>query len=125
LVRDHIDGNGVNNLPWNLRNCTHADNVHNLSKAAHGTSIYKGVFRIKGTDKWAARICHQGHRYHLGTFVDEAEAARAYDRKAVALFGEYARLNFPEEWPPERRKAVASEPPPTVRRRKARGKGKK
>ncbi len=114
MVCDHIDGNGVNNLCANLRNCTRADNVHNLSKAAHGSSIYKGVFRIKGTDKWAAKICHQGHRYWLGTFDEEAQAARAYDRKAVELFGEYARLNFPEEWSPERRKAVAAEPPPTT-----------
>jgi len=35
-----------------------------------------------------------------------AEAARAYDRKAGELFGIYARPNCPEEWPPERRRAV-------------------
>ena len=33
----------------------------------------------------------------MGTFDDEIEAARAYDRKAIEVFGEYAWLNFPEE----------------------------
>jgi hypothetical protein len=31
---------------------------------------------------------------------------RAYDRKAVELFGEYAWLNSPKEWPPDRRREV-------------------
>ncbi len=106
MVVDHIDGNGLNNLEYNLRNCTHEQNVHNLSKAAHGSSIYKGVWKDKHKEKWYAKICHKGIRYYLGTFYREEEAARAYDRKAVELFGIYARLNFPDEWPPERRQAV-------------------
>jgi hypothetical protein len=99
MVCDHVDGNGLNNLPWNMRNCRHADNVHNLSKAARGTSIYKGVWRDKKTGKYHAKICHGDRCYRLGTFDDEADAARAYDRKAVELFGEFARLNFPLENP--------------------------
>jgi len=106
MVVDHIDGNGLNDLRFNLRNCTHQQNVHNLSKAAHGSSIYKGVWKDKHKEKWYAKICHKGVRYWLGTFYDEIEAARAYDHKAVELFGIYARPNFPEEWPPERPHAV-------------------
>ena len=48
----------------------------------------------------------EGKCFFLGYFVDEVEAARAYDRKAVELFGEFARLNFPEEWPAQRRREV-------------------
>jgi hypothetical protein len=45
-----------------------------------------------------AEIVHEGIKYWLGTYDDEAAAARAYDRKAVEIQGPYARLNFPEEW---------------------------
>lgn len=34
---------------------------------------------------------------HLGSFVSAEEAARAFDREAVALYGEFARLNFPAQ----------------------------
>ena len=51
-------------------------------------------------------ISFKGVRIWLGSFLDEVEAARAYDAKAVELFGEFARLNFPDEWPAERREAL-------------------
>ena len=34
---------------------------------------------------------------YLGLFDDEAEAAKARDRKAYELAGEFAYLNFPDE----------------------------
>lgn len=47
---------------------------------------------------------------HLPSFDNEIEAAHAYDRKAVQLFGEYAWLNLPEQHngPPERKKTVGT-----------------
>ena len=58
------------------------------------TSIYKGVSFNKTANKWTAQIRYNGQRIHLGYFLFESEAVRAYDRKAKELFGVFAKLNF-------------------------------
>jgi hypothetical protein len=104
MVVDHIDGNGLNNCRGNLRVCTPQQNTFN-SRPRPKKSKFKGVRYDAETGKWIAEITHNGIKYHLGTFATEVEAARAYDRKAVELQGPYARLNFPEEWPPPQERA--------------------
>ena len=96
MVVDHIDGNGLNNCRSNLRICTHSQNMCN-SRIRSGSSQYKGVCYERRSGRWVAHIACEGQSYHLGTFDSEIEAARAYDRKAIELFGQFARLNFPEE----------------------------
>ena len=58
------------------------------------TSIYKGVSFNKASNKWYARIQHNGQSIHLGYYTNESEAAHAYDRKAKELFKVFAKLNF-------------------------------
>ena len=71
-----------------------AKNEYN--KPPHGKkSRFKGVYP-RG-EKWYAVFKHKGKTYYLGTFDDEVEAAKARDRKAYELEGEFAYLNFPEE----------------------------
>jgi len=106
MVVDHIDGNMTNDCRFNLRVCTRAENQHNKRKRRGARSRFKGVFYCEEHRKWWAR-CRVGGRVHWrGYFDDEVEAARAYDRLAVECFGIYARVNFPKEWPPQRRQEV-------------------
>jgi hypothetical protein len=100
MVVDHIDGNGLNNRRDNLRICTPQQNAwnHKRRKEPDASSQYIGVHRYKDRpDKWYVKIQRAGAGTYLGPFDSESEAARARDRKAIELFGQYARLNFPRE----------------------------
>jgi hypothetical protein len=94
-VVDHIDGNGLNNRRCNLRVCTPAQNLANKAPRG-GSSQFAGVHRYR--DRWAANVTCLGKCYYVGLFDDEVEAAKARDRKAYELHGEYAYLNFPEDF---------------------------
>ncbi len=109
MVVDHRDGNQANNCRFNLRVCTRRENQRNRRKHAGSVSRFKGVFYNKRRHKWHAQCWFEGKCHNLPYVDDEVEAARAYDRKAVECFGEFARLNFPDEWPPERRAQVHAE----------------
>ena len=64
------------------------------------TSEFKGVSRDKDLQKWRAEItAHRKHK-HLGTFESEVDAAKAYDKAAIELHGEFAKLNFPIQGTP-------------------------
>jgi len=95
MVVDHIDGNGLNNRKSNLRICTKAQNSYN-SRPRGGTSNYVGVMYHKRSRKYQAAIGFHGHTIHIGEFDDPVAAAKARDRKALELQGEFAYLNFPE-----------------------------
>lgn len=92
---DHINHNGLDNRRDNLRVCSHKQNHYNLRKRSGETaSAYKGVSRTRG-GRWRAYIAPGGKQKHLGIYDSEEDAARAYDRAARDLYGEYALLNFP------------------------------
>ena len=68
-------------------------------KAKPKSSKYVGVMKCKGGNRikeWTAEIKKDRKRYSLGYHMTEEEAARAYDEKAKELYGENAKLNFPE-----------------------------
>lgn len=90
---DHINLDRFDNRIHNLREATRSQNCANTGIPSHNTSGFKGVSRIKRNGKWGARISCDGTPYHLGTFQTAGEAAAAYDRAAILLFGSFARTN--------------------------------
>jgi hypothetical protein len=102
MVVDHVDRNKANNCRFNLRVCTPVENQHNRAKRPGTSSRFKGVSYVSRFGKYRVVFQFNGHCFWLGYFDDEVEAARAYDRKAVECCGPFARVNLPEEWPPER-----------------------
>lgn len=93
LEVDHKDGVGLNNCKFNLRVCTHSQNLQNQRKQSFTSSMYKGVSWNKGISKWESYIKKKGIRYNLGYYKEEKEAALNYNLMAKLLFGEFAKLN--------------------------------
>jgi hypothetical protein len=60
------------------------------------TSKYKGVSWHANLGKWTVYITKDRQQRYLGVFRDEIAAAEKYDEAARQLFGEHARLNFPD-----------------------------
>jgi hypothetical protein len=133
MIVDHIDGNAPNNCRSNLRLCTPRQNQCNHVKRIGCISRFKGVYRNKRCGQWFVMIRPEDKPIWFGYFDTEIEAARIYDRLAVELFGEFAGLNFPEEWPPERRQEAfakketirAAQKAKAQRAMRQKGKGKK
>jgi hypothetical protein len=103
---DHRDGSRLNNCRGNLRVCTSEENAQNRTKRLGCASRFKGVRRASDRPKWSAALQFRGERFWLGYFDEEIEAARAYDYRAIECWGEFAWVNLPDEWPPERRREV-------------------
>lgn len=106
MIVDHHNRSKLDNRRSNLRVCTSDQNSRNQGKRSGSFSRFKGVGYSKSRHKWYAKLYFEGKAIWLGYFADEVAAARAYDRAAVACFREFAHLNFPEEWPPERRQEI-------------------
>jgi len=94
---DHRNLNGLDNRRSNLRVATPQQNRANSEKHTAASSGFKGVAWHAHSNRWQARIKVNGKQKWLGSYATQEEAARAYDREAIAAFGEFARLNFPKQ----------------------------
>lgn len=90
---DHINHDTLDNRRANLRFCTQGQNQANRRKDVDSTSPYKGVSWHRRNRKWIASIKGPGGRIHLGYHKSAIDAARAYDKAAVELWGEFAHTN--------------------------------
>lgn len=93
---DHINGDGLDNRRCNIRIVVHHQNMMNRNKRKDNISKYKGVYKRKDCNRYAARIVFNGKTIHLGNFLTDYDAARAYNEAAKKYFGEYSRLNLIE-----------------------------
>jgi hypothetical protein len=94
-IVDHINRNGLDNRRSNLRFVTSLQNLMNSRpKSKHG---YKGLSLDNRRDAkpWQAIARVNGRPKSLGYYATREEAALAYDRMMIKLYGEYAYLNFP------------------------------
>ena len=72
-----------------------AKSVQGVSvKKTPKSSKYVGVYWNNRKQKWAAEIRYLKKRYWLGLHNKEIDAAKAYDKKAIELYGEDAKINL-------------------------------
>ena len=95
---DHKNLNGLDNRRSNIRLASKALNAANRGAGIKGLRGVHNVHhkRPELTKPWMTVICTGRRTYNLGYFATAEEAAQAYDRKALELWGEYARPNFPD-----------------------------
>ena len=100
---DHKNGNTLDNRKENLRITTKSgNNSHLHGLKSNNTSGFRGVTKNKEYPKgrlWRARIYSKdGKRIVLGQYTTAEEAARAFDKAAREIYGEFCgKLNFEEE----------------------------
>lgn len=96
---DHINRNTLDNRKENLRFCTKHQNQGNRKVTSNSSSRYKGVrleppsHRKFRTKLWRAELRKNNKTIYLGNFINEKEAALAYNEAAKSYFGEFAHLN--------------------------------
>jgi len=93
LELDHVNHNGLDNRRCNLRHVTGSQNSQNRRHRVGTSSIYKGVSWYKQYGKWKVAITKNKIEYHIGYYASEQEAALAYNKEAIKLFGEFAYIN--------------------------------
>ena len=98
-VVDHKNHNGLDCTRNNLRIVGYSKNNQNRSIWKPGADGYRGV-RKNDSGTYQARIQADGVRENLGSFKTSLEAAKAYDIRALELFGEFAWTNLDRDLSP-------------------------
>lgn len=89
---DHISCDASDDRLCNLREATNEDNSANKRIYSTNSSGAKGVRFNNKTGKWTARITKGYKEMHLGSFLTMIEAMNAYEKAAISLNGEFARV---------------------------------
>lgn len=89
---DHINRNKLDNRIINLRPATRYENSRNISKSQNTKYKYKGI-HLTASGKYQAMIWYNKKNHCIGSFTTQEEAAIAYNKEAIKIFGEFAHLN--------------------------------
>lgn len=94
FIVDHINSDTLDNRVDNLRICTVGQNASNRSPHKQ----YKGVSPTR-CGHWRAYVHSYKKFQSLGYYDTAWAAAQAYNKRALELWGEYAKLNvYNENW---------------------------
>ncbi len=97
---DHINGNTLDNRKSNLRICqSYQNNTNMRGLRSDNTTGFRGVgeYFYRADKKWTATLSVKGNKIRLGYFDTPEDAARAFDKAARELYGEFCgKLNFEE-----------------------------
>lgn len=92
LMPDHINGRQSrnDNRKSNLRICTNQENSMNSGISKKNTSGITGVSWDKTKNRWAAYICYNSNKIHLGRYNVFEDAVKARLKAEKKYFGEFA-----------------------------------
>jgi hypothetical protein len=85
MVIDHNDFDNTNNKLDNLQIITQRENLSKDKFRKNPTSLFTGVCWHKTAKKWICNITVDNKLVHLGYFINELEAAKAYQNKLKLL----------------------------------------
>jgi hypothetical protein len=89
----HKNGDRLDLRKSNLRLLTHSEKNHLSNHKRASSSEYRGVCKVKNRNLYKAQIGKEGVIYYLGYFKNPEDAAKAYNKKAKELYGEFAYQN--------------------------------
>ena len=87
-IRDHKNGNGLDNRISNLRPATHSQNMCNQGICSNNTSGIKGVRFREDHQRWAGEVRYECKRYSR-EFQTEDDAEKWVREKREELHGEF------------------------------------
>lgn len=95
-IVDHVNGDTLYNVCWNLRVGTQSQNLGNMGLNRRSTTGYKGVsfIRVRDGVHYRAYININRKQRSLGMYKTAEEAALAYNRAATEQWGSHARHNI-------------------------------
>jgi hypothetical protein len=90
---DHINGDTRDNRLANLRDVTKAENARNAKLSKANLCGVAGVYHVKRTGRWAARIKVDGKSIWLGEYpsMDEAAKVRAKAQRDYGFHPNHGR----------------------------------